>query len=565
MQSSDDAARSPQEEEFVIADVLPPNELQSRSPDGEAVLGRLHPTSIFFEAAAQVRQYFFPVLLALAGAASGNAWTLWLAVPTLVISLIVNAVRYFTLRYQLDGDDLVVKEGLLFRRVRSVPVRRIQNIDLVQNLLHRMFDVAVVNIETASGDKPEATLRVIKLEQVQQLRAAVFREADLQEAGSAARVVSENQSPDEVAVENTLTTADPSEQLVGDGAPTNGELLWSASPKHLLLAGLASNRGLVLLGVVAGLFFQGDWTDRDWYRGAAYRNAKGQISSWLPEWFWELGTPLQMLLAAAVILLVLRVVSVVWFFLTFHDYSLTRHGEDLRISCGLFTRVSATVPRKRIQFVSIHSPLLLRPLGLAAVRIETAGGGGGNEDASTTVSRRWFIPVIPYDRAVELLPSLRSSIDWQPEHVPWQSLSPQTSARLTRGAVIVSLLVCVAGLLITRPWGWVAGPLAAPALVWYARKKARARRYARLDWGIVYQSGVLNRKLSFTFSDRLQVVRCSQGWFDRRWGMSTLSLDTAAAGPAGHRIEVPYLDAKFAASELRRLNADAARFRPDFG
>ncbi|HBE70218.1 MAG TPA: hypothetical protein DDW52_18880, partial [Planctomycetaceae bacterium] len=353
--------------QVIVADLLPPSGEGDQTLGRDEILGRLHPTSIFFEAAAQARQYFFPVVLALAGAASGNVWTLWLAVPTLLISLIVNAVRYFTLRYQLVGDDLVVKEGLLFRRVRSVPVRRIQNIDLVQNLLHRIFDVAVVKIETASGDKPEATLRVIKIQQVQRLRAAVFREAAMPAADISAESIPHDgfqRSSDASTQDSTQdgSTQDSFTQHSALGEQTgasrrqgqdteSGELLWSTNAKHLLLAGLASNRGTVLLGVVAGLLFQGDWTDRDWYRGSAYRNAKSEINGWLPEWYGDLGTPLQVLLAVSVVLLVLRIVSVVWFFLSFHDYSLTRHGEDLRIACGLFTRVSATVPRKRIQFV----------------------------------------------------------------------------------------------------------------------------------------------------------------------------------------------------------------------
>ncbi len=58
------------------------------------------------------------------------------------------------------------------------------------------------------------------------------------------------------------------------------------------------------------------------------------------------------------------------------------------------------------------------------------------------------------------------------------------------------------------------------------------------DWGVVFRSGMLYRKCSLTFFDKIQGVRLSQSPFDRRWKMNTVEIDTAAAGPADHQIHV---------------------------
>ena len=55
-----------------------------------------------------------------------------------------------------------------------MPVDRIQNVDLVQNPLHRMLRVAEVRVETASGTEPEATLRVLSMADVAKLRSEIF-------------------------------------------------------------------------------------------------------------------------------------------------------------------------------------------------------------------------------------------------------------------------------------------------------------------------------------------------------------------------------------------------------
>lgn len=523
-------------------------------------VGRLHPSSIVFEATAQIRQFIVPVGLGLAGAASGNLWSLWIAVPVLLVTLIFNLVRYFTLRYQIEDRELVVTEGLLFRRIRSVPIRRIQNIDYVQNLFHRALDVAVVKVETASGDKPEATLRVIKMEQVEQLRQAVFRAdhassspafSPVGQAGMAG-LASEHDGEVVAAVSSSGLSNQP------------GEELWRITPWMLFIAGVTSNRGMVLIGIVAGYFFQSDWRG-PWSR-ENFRVSRDQIRGYLPEQIQVYGATLQIVLIALLVLVVLRIVSIVWYFLRFYGYTLSLHGEDLRISCGLFTRVSATVPRERIQFISIHSPVFMRPFGLASIRIETAGGAGSEgEDAAATVSRRWFVPVIRYERAIELLVKLRPTIQWDPPTIPWQGLSPRAPARVTRLAVVMSALIAGIGLAVTRPWGWAVGGAVLPLFVLVGRKKARARRYARLPWGMVFQSGLLTRKLSLTFADRVQAADCAQSWFDRRWQMATLSIDTAAAGPANHTFEIHYLDEQFAQEEFRSLIYEAARHRPEFG
>ena len=80
-------------------------------------------------------------------------------------------------------------------------------------------------------------------------------------------------------------------------------------------------------------------------------------------------------------------------------------------------------------------------------------------------------------------------------------------------------------------------------------------RYAETEFGVVYRSGLYNRKLSMTFFDRIQTLRLDQSPFDRRWKMATLSIDTAAAGPADHRVHVKYLDEQFAHQCFSRLSS----------
>ena len=90
-------------------------------------------------------------------------------------------------------------------------------------------------------------------------------------------------------------------------------------------------------------------------------------------------------------------------------------------------------------------------------------------------------------------------------------------------------------------------------------------RYCRLENGVVYRSGILSRKISITFFDKIQTLRVDQSPFDRRWKMARLSVDTAAAGPANHTIAVPYLAESFAQDEFQRLREATVQTQPRFG
>lgn len=203
---------------------------------------------------------------------------------------------------------------------------------------------------------------------------------------------------------------------------------------------------------------------------------------------------------------------------------------------------------------------------MASIRIETAGGAGKEgENATESVSKRWFVPVIPEDQVPGLLSALRPGLEWNESGLDFKPLSEKAGRRLSRLAFVQAFLIAGIGMLATRPWGWGIGVVMLPLLIMWSIKKSKSMRYARTENGIVYRSGVLIRKTSATFFEKIQTLRVDQSPFDRRWKMATLSVDTAAAGPADHRIEIPYLDEKFARDELQLLRLKTGQEQPVYG
>jgi putative membrane protein len=323
----------------------------------------------------------------------------------------------------------------------------------------------------------------------------------------------------------------------------------------LIAMGLISNRGMVLVAIAMGAVYEFDLHERldwDWAEQMARRAWQANLAVAI----------LAGLLIFVAAMILLRVLSVLWCLLRFHGYCLTTDGEQLRVSAGLFTKVTATVPRRRVQFISIHRSWLARRFGRAAIRIETAGGGArSDEDARSTIARRWLVPIVGDQAVAGLMRELRAGLDWDEDGFAWRPLHPRAGRRLTNRALLLSLAAGVVGLLVGGLWGLLAGPLLCPFLWWHARRYAASLRYARFDDGVVFRSGVLMKKTSVTFFDKIQAVQVEQTPFDRRWKMAQLLIDTAAAGPAEHRVHVKLLEARVAREELAAVARQAARHR----
>ena len=519
---------------------------------------RVRPISLIFVIVAKLRQWIVPIFVGLYSAQQGRLFVIGLGVLAFSILLTFSLIRYFTLQFRLAGGELQVREGVIFRSSRTVPVNRIQNIDLVQNVLHRLFGVAEVRIETASGKEPEAILRVLSLADVEELRARVFAQATSAASLSSSQAVTATATADEVL--NGAEDHIVAPPIVGATpiAERPQRTLLAISLKQLALAGICSDRGLLLVPITLGALYEmrnlPGFSSFKILSRDQFRVRSEDIAKFLPQGLGTVYVVAGLLLGCMLLYMLLKVFSIAWYVIRFYGYQLRAIGDDLRIECGLLTRVSATVPKSRIQFISIHRGWLGRRLGMATIRIETAGGGGTeNENASQSVARRWFVPVLYESQVPEVIEQLRPGIEWRETQFDWRPLSPRAGARMRRFAIVSGVLLTLVAAIVWRPWGAAVGLILFPSFLWAAAKTANAMRYARTDSLVLFRSGLLTRKVSFAFADKIQAIGIKQSPFDRRWRMATLSVDTAAAGPAEHRIQVRFMDASEAQHEFAEL------------
>ena len=498
---------------------------------------RLHPLSLLFEIASIIRSNIVPTVLAIFGTSQGGWVGFSIGLLVILIGLAIALTRYCTFRYKIANNEFIVNQGLIHRLHRVIPLSRIQNIDVSQNVFHRLLRVGEVRVETASGKEPEAIMRVLALSEFSRLKAEMIASND-----------DHDEIPQGIDFIKIPSLLKPSEEP---------ELILALPLRLIMLAGLLSNRGEVIAGLALGflweLRFGNQWFASNPVRGIDSITVRG-IVDFVRESYGAIGSLLLISVGILVLFAILRTFSAAWYILRFYGYRLEAHGESLHVRCGLLTQVSATIPHGRVQLISVHRSWISRRCGLASIRIETAGGGNDNtENAASSVGRRWFVPVLPISSLSRILSAIDPRAQFDENNIHWQTLSKDTFARMFGSVLIASVLTTFAGAYLRPNWGWIPGLLLGIVGWFYARKKSKSKRYCRTDWGLIVRSGTWNQKCSMTFFEKIQSVSYSQSPFDRRWHMANLSVDTAAAGPADHRIQIGYLDSEFAAVEFEKI------------
>jgi putative membrane protein len=502
---------------------------------------RLHPLAIVFDVGRQIGALAVPLLLLVFGASSEGYGSELIAVALLVPYAGMAIGRYLTFRYRYDDRDLVVRSGLVTKNERHIPYDRIQNIDAVQNVLHRLFGVVEVRVQTGSGSEAEATFGAVPMTALEEMRAHVFARRSPAAAtdGEAAPVAGD--APGSAA---TAATAAPPRTLL------------RLSPRDLVAYGVIENRGFIVIAAAFGLLWEIGPASGVFERVAGEdEQARGVIRSLVRQIADGGGilTALWVLpLVVVALMAVSRVFSIAWALVQLHAFTLTRVGEDLRAEYGWLTRVTATVPLRRIQTVTVREGLWHRVFKRASVRVSTAGGSGPQ---TARPQREWLAPILRRDQVERLVGEILPGFDLA--QVRWRPIHPRAFRRAIKPRATVALVAAAVVVLAAgTPGLWLAPPLFGWAVL-ATHLYVRRLGWALLDDAVLFRRGAFSRFVTIARFAKIQAVELHETPFDRRTGMLCVRVDTAGAGES-FRVDVPFLPRDEARALGRRLAVEAA-------
>lgn len=492
---------------------------------------RLHPWSWLFVLLQQLKQFIFPLAALLVFGARKGDDDLWISLAPfigIVVLVTLAILQYFTYRYVIGRDGLTVREGLLHRSRREIPFSRIHNVVVHQSLLHRMFGVAEVRLESAGGQKPEAQMRVLGLRDALALEDLVRHQVRGSAPGLAA-------SPDAETREADAT-------------------LLSLSTAEVIRLGLISNRGMIVVAAAFGAAWQilpERMIEQFFRQGAkqAFGYAEQLHLGWLAG---AAGVAALVLLALGLV----RLLSVVLALLQFHGFRLTEDARRLMVERGLLARLRTSVARRRIQAWTLQEGVLHRWFGRRSLRIDTAvAEKAGQQDQRALKD---LAPIATPEACDALLGHLLAQGAWPRED--WQPVAASARWRL--------LLPTVAWLLpVTALAAWHLGPWAWCTLAWLpVAAYAAHRQSSRMGWSldehlVAVRGGWWSRYWRFAEIDKLQALRLSRSPLDHACGTASLWLDTAGANGIAAPLALRFVPEAEAHATFERLSSALSRRR----
>ena len=105
----------------------------------------------------------FPIILVLLlnKNSSRDNFEIYIVLGISFISSILSIAAYYKFKYYIKDDEVIINKGILKKINLNVPFDRIQSINTNQNLIHRIFNVASLEIDTAGSKNNEIKIDAI--------------------------------------------------------------------------------------------------------------------------------------------------------------------------------------------------------------------------------------------------------------------------------------------------------------------------------------------------------------------------------------------------------------------
>ena len=453
------------------------------------------------------------------------------AVVILAACLLLSFAVWRARTWELTAEGIRLCWGLgwgpFSRRSLTIPYEHIHTVSMNSSLLDRVFGLIALDLDTgaAASEGDASKISGLRAGEADVLRAELFRRKR-----AAAGQVKEGEK--DVAPADAAPTA---ERPLATFSLAGRELVLAAASQ--MTAGGQALALVVLLGnAVTAL---SEWGLLD-LSGRGSELVAGFGATLVP---MVLGFLVVALLLGAAVSFVVNLVR-------YAGYRVERYADRVVVEHGLLSRSSRALAAGRVQYVAVRQGILRQLIGYAEVTAQVVAAPGEKDgEPSGSVLLHPFIRMGEVDAFLaEVLPDYSGVLG----HVELGRLGPVARRRAVVRAVIwwpfataillgAQWLFGLSGLLESA--GWLLEPLLIAAavlsvvllvgLVVDALRAWGAARYGYTARELVLVTGGLTRLTVIAPRTRLQRMEVRANPFQRRAGVATLSVRTAAGDADG--------------------------------
>ncbi|MER6664048.1 PH domain-containing protein [Amycolatopsis japonica] len=442
-----------------------------------------------------------PVLIGTVILGRGNGWE-WFGLGVTALTVLVGVSHVLTSRYRVADGQVEWTTGLLLRKHRAIPLDRIRTVDVTSEPKHRLFSLSAVRIGTGrhsvaqGAGNDQLVLDAVSRTEALRLRTVLLHRKETSPEAEAA----------------------PQEQVVAEV-----DRRW-VRYAPFTLSGLA----------VVGAVFAAVW------HFAHQLNIAPENVGPLRDLLDDLANTalwLIVVVAAVALLVVVSLLSVGGYVLSFWNFKLTRESEGtLHVRRGLITTRSVSIEEERLRGVEVKEPLPLRIAGGARL---TAIAGGLREGKGGDKGGGLLLPPAPVGRVHEVAAEvLRENFD--PATVslnrhPRRALTRRLTRAIGGVLLLAAVLFGLAWIDFLPSWMWQVALGLVPFAALVGWDRYRNLGHAIVGRYLVSRSGSLARATVAIRREGLTGIVVSRSFFQRRAGLITVTAPIAA-GKGGYQV-----------------------------
>lgn len=338
---------------------------------------RYHPLLMLYNLWTFLKSTFFIVILLLINRNSDSFLMKYGSLLFLAIIILTSfsiLLKWWKMKYAVDDHSFYLRSGVFQKHEQTIPFTKIQNTQQKTTFFHQLFRVTSISFETGISTSDSS----VKFDVISK-----------NEANSLKQLI-ENPCPPQ-GEKNDVDIAvgeEHEEEILG---PKGKTLHFTPATKDTFKAAFTSFSFLFIIPIVITIFSKLD----DLFE---FGDKLDVVYSIITIAWWSIALVIILLIFFSVGFGILRT------FIKYGKYEISSDDELIYIQKGILEESTFTISKEKVQAIQINQSFLKRILGLAEVKLISAGNIG--ELTSDTNSLYPFLPIKKsYELISEILPS----------------------------------------------------------------------------------------------------------------------------------------------------------------
>lgn len=453
---------------------------------------RLHPAAMFFNFIKLIKDTILGLGIGLIVTFQESIFYFVIFASFFIFFFIVSSIlSWLRFTYRVENNELRIEQGVFIRKKRYISINRIHKIDLTANVIHRIFKLVNVQIDTASsGEGAEVNLSAVTTSEGIKLRQALKK------------------SP--------LKSAEEAEREGRIDYPKE-KISW----KRLFIAGTTSGSvGIILAAVFAGF---------------------SQIQQLIPEnvyestfnWLFGLGIVLIVFLSI-IALFILWLFGIAGTMIKYGNFTIEKREKELFIKRGLLETKELTIPFERIQAIGVEQTIIRQPIKFVQVFAVVAGGSFDNMEP--------FPVLFPIMRESEVDSFLKKFVpDYQFTNEKLIPLPKRARKFYLFNNSIIFILLFIPILYFFPSFSWIPFIFIVLSL-WYGWLQHKDGGYYIDEKQFVLRKRTVNKVLISTHHHRIQALEKKQHFIQAKQHLATTEVSLLGSGGLGSHYSLRHLE-----------------------